>query len=111
MKTRLLAFLAILVIALTGCASMNKTTTEFFDYITLVRDSFNKLLPPDFSGPVDISRNDSYFDISIKAGNLHRNPDGLWTWDWVEYQRKTHIPWFSGAQWASDVHFKIGAPK
>lgn len=93
-------------IALCGCSTVGNATTKVFDQIALVRDEFNALLPSDFKGPIDLSRSDSYFTITLKAGNVHRLDTGEWSWDWVEYQRLTHIP-----GWSSNVHFKIGSPR
>lgn len=90
-----------------GCANISKTVT---DGAALVRQTMDAILPSDFSGPVDLSRVDGYIEIRLKGGGIHKNEKGEWTWKWIEYERKTHIPWFSGAQWTSDVHFKFGEP-
>ena len=97
-----------LTFLLSGCATGGSLVKKGVDGIAMAGDALTSLLPKDFRGPVDLSRSDAYFEISLKARNVHRNEDGEWSWEWLEYRRKTHIPWFSGAQWTSDVHFSIG---
>lgn len=96
--------LTLLLLASTGCASMPK----YVDQVKQVRDAINNLLPSDFKGDVDTGRNDAWFDISLKAGNLHKNDKGEWTWDWVDYSRLTHIAAIGPAGWTSNVHVKLG---
>ncbi len=90
-----------------GCAGVPKKVSN---QLKEVRDAITDLLPSDFTGPVDIGRVDGYVEITLKGGEIHKNDKGEWTWKWIDYQRKTHIPWFAGAQWTSDVHIKLGQP-
>jgi len=107
MKNRLFCLSLFLLPLLAGCAGIpQKVANQLME----VRDAMTSMLPSDFSGPVDMSRKDGYVEITLKAGDVHKNDKGEWTWKWVDYERKTHIPWFAGAQWTSDVHFKLGAP-
>lgn len=76
--------------------------------MAVVQAALTALLPADFSGPANIERHDGYVDISLKAGELKRGADGRWGWPWIHYTRKTHIPWFSGMTWQSQVDIAFG---
>jgi hypothetical protein len=84
---------------LCGCASVPK----YIDQVKQVRDAINGMLPSDFKGDVDMQRHDSYFDLTLKASDLHKNKDGEWTWASIDYERDTHI-----ATWSSRVTIKLG---
>lgn len=102
MKTLFVLFFALSLTG--GCASVVKS----IDQVKLVRDAINGLLPSDFKGDVDLARDDAFFNVSLRAANLHRNEKGEWTWDSVDYSRKTHIAAIGPAGWNSDVHVKLG---
>lgn len=93
--------LLLLLLSLSSCTAVIKG----IDQVKQVRDAINNLLPADFKGNADLQRHDAYFDISLKAGNLHKNEKGEWTWDWIDYQRLTHFP-----TWSSTVNVKLGTP-
>ncbi len=107
MKQILFAFSLFFI---TGCASVGSFAKKTSSEVAIVRDAITDLFPSDFSGPIDIHRDDSYMEITFKADGVRKNDKGEWTWKWVDYERKTHIPWFAGAQWTSNVHIKLGAP-
>jgi hypothetical protein len=90
MKTTVLPYLICVAAILfsPGCASVPK----YVDQVKQVRDAINNLLPSDFKGDVDMQRHDSYFDLTLKAGNLHKNDKGEWTWDWVNFDENAHFP-------------------
>lgn len=68
--------LLILVVALVGCSG--PPSTQRF---------LNKVLPPDFQGPVSIEHNNPYFSFELRAGNVRR-VDRLWQFDWLWLKRK-----------------------
>lgn len=102
----ILAALAVAFFA--GCATTAKTGAA---PVPLVQGVLDKLLPADFAGPVDVSEVNQYFTITIKAGNVHRTADGKWTWDWLEYERNSHFPIFSGLTWGSTGKLRLGSPQ
>lgn len=97
----------IVLLSLCGCTTVAKKVNELKE----VQTAINNLLPSDFKGDVDTGRSDEYFNITLKAGNLHKNDKGEWTWDWVDYSRETHIGVIGPAGWHSSVHVKLGTPK
>ena len=86
MKTYRAGFLLCLVslmIYLGGCSSLTNGT----DVATKVQNVLTNILPPDYSGDVAVSELNPYFDIGFTATNVHRNANGLWTWDGIVYHR------------------------
>lgn len=107
MKTALRTLLLATALAAAGCATITKNVTAD---VALVRDSFNSLLPPDFSGPIELHRSDMYVTFDLKASGVKKNAAGQWTWTWVNYHRTASVPWFAGLTWKSDVLVVLGAP-
>ncbi len=100
--------LAIYILACAGCATITRDVTN---QVALVRDSFNGLLPDNFSGPVDLSRADTYVTLTLKATNVHKDSTtGKWVWTSVHYHRSSSIPWFAGMTWKSEVDINLGTP-
>jgi hypothetical protein len=109
MQTLIPLILAALIVAFfAGCATAGRTQSTD---ATLIQGVLDKMLPPDFAGPIDVSHVNQYFTIAIKAGNVHRNADGKWTWDWLEYERNSHFPLFSGLTWSSTGKVRLGNPQ
>lgn len=82
MKKRLLTpILICLVVALQGCATTGKKS------LFLVQSVLDQTLPPDFSGDVAFRHDNPYIHLFIRAGNVRRGASGMWTWDWLTYQR------------------------
>lgn len=109
MKPYLVMTVAALGLLFTGCATVNKAAVSTANSVAEVRDAFNSLLPPDFNGPIKLSRRDAYFNISIEAKGVHK-VNGVWSWTYVHYQRMTSLPILPGAPWKSDVDVELGQP-
>lgn len=109
MKTRLALILAAVALLFSGCATVNKAAVSTANSVAEVRDAFNSLLPPDFNGPIKLSRHDAYFNISIDAKGVHK-VGNVWSWTYVHYQRMTSLPIFPGTPWKSDVDVELGQP-
>jgi hypothetical protein len=104
MKIVILICAALVVLAFfTGCATVSRSDS------TLIQPLLDKLLPADFSGPIDVEHSNQFFTISIQAGNV-RKQDGRWVWDWLSYERKSHFPIFSGLTWSSTGKVHLGQP-
>lgn len=84
MKTLASLLIAIVALALGGCQSMNhaNTVTDAMSISAIL----DKVLLPDFNGPLHISHKNPYFDFTIDAGGLHRTDKG-WTCIWLRYHR------------------------
>ncbi len=86
MKTlRSLILVAVAAFALgflAGCASAVGD-----DHRSIIQAALNRALPPTFTGPAHVEHKNPYIDVTIDAGNLRRNPEGIWEWDWLEYRR------------------------
>lgn len=106
MKPYLTLIVAAFALLFAGCATVVKDVT---DNVALVRDAFNSLLPPDFNGPVHLSRHDAYVNVSIDAKGVHQ-VNGAWTWTYVHYVRMTSLPILPGTPWKSDVDIQLGQP-
>jgi hypothetical protein len=89
---------------LSGCASSSAAGGE----AKILQRVLSEVLPPDFSGPVHLEHRNQYFDLAIDAGGV-RQAGGVWQWDWLEYERKSHFPLFSGLAWASSGRVRLGA--
>lgn len=94
--------LALTVLLLAGCASVGQGVK---DAASVVAGAMDAVLPPEFNGPLDLSRSDGWFDITLKAQGV-KKADGHWTWASVHYERKTHLPF-----WQSDVKIDLGEQK
>lgn len=95
----------VLCLVVSGCATASSSTQSD---ASLIQSVMTKLIPSDFSGPIELTHTDQYFSISIRGENVRRNSDGKWTWDWLEYDRSSHFPVFSGVQWSSTGKVRLG---
>jgi hypothetical protein len=77
--------------------------------VKLARDAINNLLPSDFKGDVDIERHDSYVDLTLKGGAVHKNDKGEWTWTWIDLEENAHFP-IAGVAWVGRTSIKLGTP-
>lgn len=108
MTTLIPLILAALAVAFfAGCATAVKSPASG----TMLQGVLDKIVPADYAGPAEFSESNQYFTITIKAGNLHRATDGKWTWDWLEYERNSHFPIFSGLTWGSTGKVRFGTPQ
>lgn len=108
-KLRALAAAALVFVLgfVSGCATAASTGDDG----RLVQRILSAILPPDFSGPVSFRRSDMLMDWDIQAGGVRRNTEtGLWTWDWLTYERKSHFAIVSGLSWNSTGVVRLGSP-
>lgn len=108
MKKMLLLSLIAIAAFLTGCATATRGTQSD---ATLIQSVLDKLLPADFNGPIELSHANQYFDLTIRGADVHKNAGGQWTWTWLEYERNSHFPIFSGVQWSSSGKVRLGNPR
>lgn len=72
-----------------------------------IQKILDDVLAPSFTGPAHFSHTNDYFSVIIDAGNLRR-VEGRWSWDWLEYERQSHFPIFSGLTWSSTGKVRVG---
>lgn len=99
----LLAAAAVLFLA--GCVTGRRASADG----PLIQTVLAAMLPADFAGPVHLEHRNQYFTIVIDAANVRR-VDDKWTWEWLEYERTSSIPLFSGVTWSSTGKVRLGAP-
>jgi hypothetical protein len=104
MRTRLLLTFLVLLLAGAGCASRPADSGSF------IQGVLNAVLPDDFKGPAQFSHANQYFTIDVTAGGLAK-VNGRWTYTWLEYDRKSHFPIFSGLTWGSTGKVRLGERK
>lgn len=67
---------------LSGCATPPGQAPS-----SIVQTALDRLLPPTFTGKLDIQENvPLYLSITVKGSNLRRE-NGVWLYDWIEYHR------------------------
>jgi hypothetical protein len=77
---KLFAILAL--VSLCGCQTMGSNRAP------LIQRVLDSMLPPTFVGDFDGAENiPMYVNFTLKAGNLKRDYNGNWTFDWLEYDR------------------------
>lgn len=104
----LIAIVAVAAAFLTGCATASSGAQG---EAALVQTVLSKMLPSDFSGPVELTHSNQYFVISIKGVGVRKNADGKWAWDKLEYERSSHFPLIAGVQWSSTGKIVLGQTK
>ena len=67
-------------------------TTGTSGHAALLQEILDATLPPTFVGDAHIDHKNTYFRITIDAGNLHKE-GGQWSWDWLTYSRDGMISW------------------
>ena len=51
------------------------------------QEALNVTLPPTFTGDAHVSHKNTWFDFTIDCYGLRKTPEGLWTWDSIDYVR------------------------
>lgn len=74
----------IAILLFSGCSSISSSSTAID--VNYVNQFLDKVLPPDFNGPLHVEHKNPYFDFTIDARGLHRTDKG-WTWTWLAYRR------------------------
>lgn len=108
MKTPAILVLILAVAALlflSGCITGRRASADGPLIVTVL----DAMLPADFSGPVHLEHRNQYFTIVIDGADVHR-VEGKWTWTWLEYERTSSIPLFSGVTWSSTGKVRLGSP-
>lgn len=85
----------LLVLALSGCQSVPAGSHQ-----SIVQRALDRLLPPTFTGDIDLSENiPMYISITIKGHNLWLD-DGFWKYTWLEYDRNGPV--------GTSAHIRLG---
>ncbi len=64
-----------------GCVSSGAS-----DHAALIQSILNETVPADFRGDTHLEHKNSYFNVTIDAGDLHKE-NSQWTWAWLTYKR------------------------
>lgn len=106
MKTvlRLFPVLATLWV-LSACSSVPRSATDS----AWLQKALDTVLPPTFTGYIKASHHNDYFTLDFEGDGLRRTDQG-WKWDWLAYNRRSHLPLFSGWNLSSTGQVLLGKP-
>ena len=108
MKSLFAIVLAAALLALTGCATLEKGLSN---QSALVQALISANVPANFNGPVEVHVKDMYNQFDLVAKGLHKDAaTSLWVWDGLKLDNHLTIPWFSGLNYSREVHVLMGTP-
>lgn len=97
--------IALLVLALSGCASITKHATDDMAQVQLL---LKAVLPPDFKGDWASSEKNMYFDYAIEVGGLHQLASGDWAFTYLSFDGAGHFPLTPALSWNGEHHIHLG---
>lgn len=85
-KNILLVLAVLCTVLLSACSTMpTNATAALQNKIPDMQTIISALVPPSYKGDYHWDHHNLYFNFTLDVGNLHKDANGQWTWDWLNF--------------------------